>query len=109
MTNQSTNLAKYKIAGEMSKEIRKSVKIKGKIIELSYEDQEGANQNWYKLGRALLIEGADQMNGQTISIISHAVNRVMPTHKQRKALIAIAKNHCPKVASNVRLDGERIV
>ena len=109
MTNHSTNLAKYKIAGEMSKEIRKSVKIGGKTIKVSYEDQEGANQNWYKLGRALLIEGADQMNGQTIAIISNAVNRVMPTLKQRKALIAIAKNHCPKVARNIRLDDEPIV
>jgi len=108
MTKRNTNLAKYKIAGEMSKEIRKSVKAKGMVLNLSYEDQEGANQNWYKLGRALLIEGADQMNGQTISIISSAINRVMPTVSQRKALIAIAKNHCPKVASNVRLDDERI-
>lgn len=70
MTNRN-QLAKYKIAQDMSIEIRKSVKVKGKIIEVSYDDQEGANQNWYKLGRALLIEGADQMNGQTISIISH--------------------------------------
>lgn len=108
MTNRN-QLTKYKIAQDMSLEIRKSVKVKGKIIHVSYDDQEGANQNWYKLGRALLIEGADQMNGQTISIISHAVNRVMPTLKQRKALIAIAKNHCPKVASNIRLDNERIV
>jgi hypothetical protein len=106
MTNQ---IAKYKIANDMSLEIRKSVKIKGKIIKVSYDDQEGSNQNWYKLGRALLIEGADQMNGQTISIISSAVNRVMPTIKQRKALIAIAKNHCPKVASNIRLDDSPIV
>lgn len=109
MTNRNTQLTKYKIASSMSVEIRKSVKRKGKIIEVSYEDQEGENQNWYKLGRALLIEGADQMNGQTISIISHSVNRVTPTTKQRKALIAIAKNHCPKVASNIRLDGQAIV
>jgi len=54
MTNRN-QLAKYKIAQDMSIEIRKSVKVKGKIIEVSYDDQEGANQNWYKLGRATKI------------------------------------------------------
>jgi hypothetical protein len=109
MTDKKKNeVAKYNISADLQAEVRKVLKKKGKTVNISYEDQEGLNNNWQVLARAALSEGAPRMNNQGLEICAAIAKRFSPTIGQKKALVAIARQHCPNVFNNIRLEGQRI-
>jgi len=101
-------IEKYNVSTDLEAEVRKILKAKGKTVEVSYNDKEGLNNNWQTLARAVLSEGAPRMNCTGLEICAGIAKRFSPTIKQKQALIAIARQHSPKVFKNIRLEGQKI-
>lgn len=98
--------AKYRISESMRDSVMKVRK--ARKLPLSLHQVEGENNNWQILCRALLAEGAGHMNQGALKILAGCAGNFTLTMKQKKAIIAIAKAHCPTVTKRIRLDGEQI-
>lgn len=100
-----TNVDKYKICKTFSENVNKALLKKGGKIKVSYTSTEGENDHWQRLARAMLKESADVMNIKGMSICVGVADRFSPSEAQKKAIVAIAKQHCPKVYRNIDLLG----
>ncbi len=94
---------KYNIAKSFSDEVNKVYKKGGKVVKLSLDDLEGKNNNWQIAARAMLRESSNRMNIKGMSILVSVAGTFSPTLKQKSALLAIAKQHCPNVYGNIRM------
>ena len=70
---------------------------------MSLDSEEGANDHWQVLARAMLRESSNRMNIKGMEICVSVANRFSPTIGQKKAIVSIAKKHCPKVYRNIDL------
>ena len=99
-----TEIAKYNISKTISGEVDKVAKKNGRKIKVAYGEAEGDNNHWQIIARAMLKESANRMNIKGMEICVGVANRFSPTTRQKQAIIAIAKQHCPKVYDNIRLE-----
>lgn len=102
--NEIAKTNKYNISKAFSEEVDKVYRKNGKIVRLSLEDLEGENSNWQIAARAMLRESSNRMNIKGMSILVSVAGTFSPTPKQKSALLAIAKQHCPNVYGNIRME-----
>lgn len=106
MTTESTQITKYQVNPSFVDKVNKASRKNGSKIRVSYKESEGSNNNWQVLARAMLREAAPHMNIKGMEICVGVASRFSISARQKQAVVAIARQHCPKVFNNILLEQE---